>query len=256
LQKQGNKQVFEVDVRNIGSDDLGVWLDESTIFSTNGMQLLLCQLDRQSVYTGRWTVDLVGLGEPPSFVATNLLDLSELEGRILNIGYPSGDVTNRVVKTLLWAPIPPLVPKPSAESFSKRSLLTPPVPPLITGQQSVPAPKARGKINLRYSGTTGQSLIEVDAKSLLGGHNYSVCVTLTTTNDIAYPACITNSVSSCLTNIAELTLSLTGKSGRYVRDTKVGDSLPLQLKYAGELSNRLILIQDELEVTYLQGVIP
>ena len=120
----------------------------------------------------------------------------------------------------------------------------------------MPAPKALGKINLRYSGTTGQSFIEVDAKKLLGGHSYSVWMTLTTTNDPAYPACITNSVSSCLTNIDQLTLSTSGKSGRYVRDTKVGDSLPLQFEYAGDLSNHLLVIEEEIGIIYLQGVIP
>ncbi len=266
LRKQGIKQIFDADVRSLSSSlnssntGWGVWLDLNSAVRSNDLVTLLCQLDRMSgVTTGtHWRATQEGLGQAPPFLSVDISDLNELTNRSVCIGFPMTEEgsTNTIIKCVVWAPIPSLLPKPGKASFKKHTLLALPVPPAINGQMWVPAPKARGKINLQYSATSGQSSIEVNAKNLLRGHNYSVWMTLTTTNDPAYPACITNDVSSCLTNIAQLTLSLSGKNGRYVRDTKVGDSLPLQFKYAGDLSNHLLVIEDEFGVIYLQGVIP
>jgi len=263
LRKQGIKQIFDVDVRSLSSSlnpsntGWGVWLGMNPTLRSNDIVSLLCQLDRLVVTGEHFAVSEQGLGEAPQFLSVDVPDLNDLTNRSIGVGFPMmAGTTNFVVKCVVWAPIPELLPRSAKTSFNKHALLSLPVPPTINGQMWVPAPKARGKINLRYSGTTGQSLFEVDTKNLLGGHSDTVWMTVTTTNDVAYPDCITNSASSCLTNIAPLTLSILGKGGRYLRDTKVGDSLPLQFGYASDLSNHLLVIEDESRIIYLQGVIP
>jgi len=259
LRKQGAKQILDVDVRSLSPSGtgLGVWLDQNSTCRPNDLVSLLCQLDLLVSTGENWRATEEALNTAPQFLSVSISDLNDLTNHAVCIGSPTmTGTTNVVVDCVLWAPIPALLPKPGKTSFNKHALLTLPVPPVINGQLWAPAPKARGKITLRYSGTTGRSFIEVDAKNLLGGHSYSVWMTLTTVNDPAYPACITNSVSSCLTNIDQLTLSVSGKGGQYVRDTKVGDSLPLQFEYADDLSNHLLVIEDEDNLIYLQGVIP
>ncbi len=263
LRKQGIKQIFDVDVRNLSSSlsssnaGWGVWLDLNSTFRTNDPVSLLCQLNRLVSTGEQYVATQEALNTAPQFLAVSIPDLNDLANHAICIGSPTMiGTTNVVVDCVLWAPIPALLPAPGKTSFNKHALLALPVPPVINGQLWVPAPNARGKINLRYSGLTGQSFIEVNAENLLGGHSYSVWMTLTTVDDPAYPACITNSVSSCLTNLDQLTLSISGSGGQYVRDTKVGDSLPLQFEYADDLSNHLLMIEDEDNLIYLQGVIP
>jgi hypothetical protein len=263
LRKQGTKQMFDVDVRSLSSSlsssntGWGVWLDLNSTFQTNDLVSLLSQLDRLVSTGEHYTATMEAVNAAPQFLSVTVPDLNDLTNHVICIGTPTGiGTTNVVVDCVLWAPIPALVPAPARTSFNTYAPLALPVLPVINGQLWVPAPKARGKIHLRYSGSTGQSFIEVDARNLLGGHTYSVWMTLTTVDDSAYPACITNNVSSCLTNIDQLTLSFSGMAGQYVRDTKVGDSLPLQFKYADDLSNHLLLIEDEDNLIYLQGVIP
>lgn len=263
LRKQGNKQMFDVDVRSLSSSlnssntGWGVWLDLNPTFHTNDLVSLLCQLNLLVSTGEHYTATLKAVDTAPQFLSITVPDLNDLTNHAICIGSPTGiGTTNVVVDCVLWAPIPALLPAPARTSFNKRALLALPVPPVINGQLWAPAPKARGNIKLRYSGSTGQSFIEVNAQNLLGGHTYSVWMTLTTVDDPAYPACITNTVSSCLTNLDQLTLSFSGTAGQYVRDTKAGDSLPLQFEYADDLSNHLVLIEDEDNLIYLQGVIP
>jgi hypothetical protein len=254
LWKQGVKQIFEVDIRNLSSAlnpsnfNWGVYLNLSTVFVTNDLVTLLCQLDRTNA-GGHWVArPLPGIGQAPLFEAS-ILDLDELTGRIISIGFPSMDGTNPVIRCVLWAPIPPLVSIPKAASYSRQLLLTRPDVAL--------SPKATGNLRYSYLGTTGRSVVDLYVKNLTRGHDYGVWLTLTTTNDAAYPGCIMDfGPSSCITNIASLKLSESTKNGRYVRDTRRGDSLPLQLNYAGDLSDRLILIVDTAGATHLGGVIP
>ncbi|MEI6083237.1 MAG: hypothetical protein WCS70_02935 [Verrucomicrobiota bacterium] len=258
LQKQGAKQIFAVDVRNlIPSTGWGVWLDPNPTFQQGDVLSLLCQLDRVVSTGNTYRTKLEAWNTAPQFLTVSVSDLNDLTNQAICIGAPLvAGATNTTIDCILWAPISELLPDPNQVSFKKRAKLTLPVPPVITGQLWTPALKARGKISLQQSGTTGQSSIQVDAKNLLGGHTYSVWMTLTTVLDPEYPACITNSAASCLVKLDELTPDVSGKGGWYIRDTAAGDSLPEQVRYASDLANRLLMIKDEADLIYLQGVIP
>ena len=191
------------------------------------------------------------------FRSVSIAELNDLTNQTICTGTPTeAGTTNVLVNCVLWAPVSELRTKPKRASFKEHTKLTLPVPPLLTGQLWVPAPKARGKINLRQSGTTGQSRLDITAKNLLGGHTYSVWLTLTTVLDPEYPACLTNTEASCLVKLTDLTPSVSGKGGTYIRDTAVGDSLPQQVQSARDLANHLLMIKDEANLIYLQGVIP
>jgi hypoxanthine phosphoribosyltransferase len=58
------------------------------------------------------------------------------------------------------------------------------------------------------------------------------------------------------TNIGSLALSVSEANGRFLRDTRKGQPLPLQVRQIGDLSGRSILIIDEFDEIVLEGVVP
>ena len=255
LQKQGAKQIFAIDVHNLApSTGWGVWLDSNPTFQEGDLVNLLSQLDRVVSTGNTYRVRLEALNTAPQFLTVSASDLNDLTNQSICIGTPTGvGTTNAIVNCVLWAPISELLANPKQASFKQRAKLTLPVPPLVTGQLWVPAPKAHGTISLQQSGTTGQSRIEVRAKNLLGGHTYTLWMTLTSVIDPEYSACVTN--SECLVKLDDLTPVISGKGVSYIRDTAVGDSLPKQFPDARSLSSHVLMIKDEADLIYLQGVI-
>jgi hypothetical protein len=143
-----------------------------------------------------------------------------------------GSVTNLIVGAVLWAPIPDFSANPSKENFKRIRALELPVP--------APSPRSRGLIKAEFNGARGQSVLDIRAKALPRGHEYAVWM----------------EDGASFTNIGSLALSLSGASGRFIRDTRKGQPLPMQAQQVGDLSGRAVLIKGEFDTILLEGEIP
>ena len=163
--------------------------------------------------------------------ATNAVGgVTNLVGCTTNI---VGSVTNIIVGAVLWAPIPDFSAKPGKESFKRSKALKLPVAP--------PSPRSHGSIKVQFVGPKGQSVLDMRAMALpRGGHVYKVWME----DGLSF------------TNIGSLALSVSEANGRFLRDTRKGQPLPLQARQIGDLSGRSILIIDEFDEIVLEGVIP
>jgi hypothetical protein len=141
-------------------------------------------------------------------------------------------VTNLIVGAVLWAPIPDFSANPSKENFKRIRALELPVP--------APSPRSRGLIKAEFNGARGQSVLDIRAKALPRGHEYAVWM----------------EDGASFTNIGSLALSLSGASGRFIRDTRKGQPLPMQAQQVGDLSGRAVLIKGEFDTILLEGEIP
>ena len=259
LGRHDAKQSFEVGVHNLAGSGYGVFRGDT--FSTNFPVFLIAAMDQNDPTNNSWSLKFTSIsGAPPQL---GVADVTNLVGKIIYIATLGATnitgvgtnlvgcttnivggvtnlvgcttnivdaVTNIIVGAVLWAPVPPLVANPGKESFNKKAVLVSP--------PGGPSPRSRGKIETRYSGTRGQSVLEIRAMLLPRGHPYAVWME----DGLSY------------TNIGSLTLS--GGSGRFIRDTRKGLPLPLEVPFVDDLSGRNILIRDEFGEVHLVGPIP
>jgi hypothetical protein len=261
LVEDGAQQLFHAQIKQLSLTDLSIQVDTNSFYDgTNSPVFYVALLNRTGAKLGNWSRKLTGTsGAPPEFQVIgvdNLSDLSDL--RSIVIGNPGstnitggtnfiectqivtngmtittcftnimGGVTNIYINAFVWAPVPQLVAKPSVFSFRvKTDMDLPSVPP---------SPKATGKILFKYSGSQGRSLFDVNVSGLIQGQTYSL------------------HVSDAATNVNSGLLALTsgGSSGRYHRDTKRGDPLPLQAASTADLTGRVFTIQDAFGIVHL-----
>jgi hypothetical protein len=262
MQKKGTQQIFQATVQQLGIESFALYVGDRPTFSTGCCVYAVAPLDRTNAKKGNWTRQLVGVGEaPPQLLVPDLSNLANWEvdvsmpgqnnliigvtnvvGNVTNVIYgipvPTPDVTNLVTSSL-WAPLYPLSANPSALSYQRKNAQTPPgaVPP--------PSPGATAKIAVKFLGSQGRSVFDVQAKKLTRGQVYHVFI-----------ADSTNQVSYLLIDAGTMTASKTGSSARFLRDTHFGDPLPQQVRDAGDLSGRVIQIRDDFGFIHLSGVIP
>jgi len=266
LRKDTKTQRVSVTIKGLGEKDFFLFVGESSQPNTNEPVYVVAPLDRTSEKKGSW-MRILSSGSPtnaPIEIPTTDLDnlaggliviakagenelitgVTNIVGSITNIIYgipvPQPDVTNLVYGTL-WAPIPALMTNPGLLNFSHKGVLAPPT--------NAPAPSAgaKAKIQTRFVGTKGQSVLDIKASGLTRGQTYTVYIA--NTNDVL-------AVPYVLIPAGEM--STKGSSGSYwfTRDTKYGDPLPQQVRDIGELLGRAIEIRDAGNFIHLEGTIP
>jgi hypothetical protein len=264
--QDGAQQSLIMKLKNLPESDLQINLSTNSFFdNTNSPAVLIAPLDRTDRRQWNWRRKLVGTnGAPPEFQIygiTNLSDLSDL--RCLVLGTPGftnvvggsnvitctqtvtngiivetcftnneGGVTDIFINAFSWAPVPPIVGNTRVFSFNEKIKLARPNIP--------PSPKATGDMRISYKGPTGDSLIDIHVSNLSRGQSYQLWV------------------SDGGTNVASGKFQLTanGAGGRYLRDTKRGDPLPLQATSTAILTDRVFTIQDASGAVHLFGTLP
>jgi hypothetical protein len=241
--------------------DFGVFVGNTPAPDTNSLIQSVAPLDRTNEKTGSWMRKFTSVnGSAPLEFPVESLDL--LSGGIILIGRAEDQllvegVTNVVngvtnvivgiplfssetnfVGTVLWAPIPPLVKNPSDFSFTGKGKLQIPTNPPAS-------PKAKGTINVRFNGKTGQSVIDIRTSHLLRGQTYNV-----------YIGDSTNQPPNILVPAGELTPNKGGSQHRFIRDTAFGDPLPQQARNITDLSGRQLDIRDNFGNRHLTITIP
>jgi hypothetical protein len=229
LKKQGAKQSFTVNVRNLPGDSFGVFYGAAN--ATNSPVFLISVMSR-SGSNDNWVLHYDAVGSaPPQLPVTNLDDMADL---YLFIAQPSD--TNSIVDAVLVAQVPALTQNPAAFSFHLKSALT---PPLI----APPNPKTKGLITTTFLGKQGRSIFDLHVNHLSGGGAYTIFVE-------DPPS------SSIFTNLGSLELSASTVTGTFHRDTGKGETLPFQSPTEYGLSGRGVQIRDAFDQIHVQGVIP
>ena len=260
IRRQGAKQSFAVDVRNLAGSNYGVFRGDT--FSTNYPTFFIAALNRRGGTNNSWNLEYASTsGAPPQL---GVADVTNLADKIIYIATPGttnitgavtnlvgcttnivggvtnlvgcttniiGSVTNVIVGAVLWAPIPDFSAHPGKESFKETGALEPPV-------SAPPSPRSHGSIKVQFVGARGRSVLDMRAK-IPGGHEYTVWMI----DGLGF----TNNIGS---------LALLGANGRFIRDTGKGQPLPLQAREISALSSRGVLIFDEFSEVVLEGEIP
>ena len=266
--QDGAHQTLSMKIKNLAQPDLYIHLSTNSFFDgTNSPVVPISPLARTS--SGKqwnWSRKLVGTsGAPLEFQVNGIANLSDMSDlRCLVIGNPGttnivggtnfvtctvtptngidvtvcftnvlGGATNIFIDAFAWAPIPPLVSNPSAFSFNDKIKLVQPAIP--------PSPHASGSMRLKYSGTTGQSIMDIEASGLIKGQTYILWVSDAGTN-----------VGS-----GDFDSSVVGGGTiRFKRDTKLGDPLPVQAVTTAALTDRVFTIRDATGGIHLIGSFP
>ena len=261
LVEDGTLQTFRVQIRQLSQTDLSIVLSTNSFFDgTNSPVAYVSPLNRTGVKEGNWSQKLIGTnGAPAQFQllgVDNLSDMSDIlsidaaiPGETNVVGGTNfitetctisngitvctletnilGGVTQIFFQASVWAPLPPLVAKPSVFNFKQKSAMAlPPVPP---------SPKASGTISFSYNGNQGRSRFDVRISGMAQGQSYVLWVSDAGTNFIT----------------SEFELNTKGGSGRFRRDTKKGDPLPTQAAESGDLTNRVMTVRDAFGVIHL-----
>ena len=266
LTDNGEQQLFNAQIKNLNIENLSVQVDTNSFFDgTNSPTYFVALLNRNGAKLGNWSRKLTGTnGAPPEFQFIGIDNLSDLSDvRCIVVGSPGvtnvvggtniinctvtiisnvavtvcttnigGGITNIFLNAYLWAPVPPLAASPSDFNFKEKVTMQQPsaFPP--------PSPKAKGKISFTYNGSQGGSVLDVEVSGLIQGQGYSLGVSNFGTN-----------VSS-----GAFVLKNGGSSGRYHRDTKRGDPLPLQVASTADLTNRIFTVLDSFGIVHLVWV--
>lgn len=246
LQKRGTTQRFTAQVDNLVGVNFGVYIGSSSGHVSNDLVYLVAAMDKTDDVRLTWKLQYQANGTAPAQLTTSALevaDLTDLEGRVLYIGYPSGEIkvdedgnTNTIVKTVLWAPVSELVTSPGKTSFKAKAKLLPP-------DEAPPTPKAKGSVQLLYNGARGSSRLDIRVAGLPRGNEYTLYLEDETTQH-GYR------------EIEKLTPGANSATGTYIRDTGLGDTLPLEAAYASDLAGKAILILDANGAIQLLGAIP
>jgi hypothetical protein len=266
MQKRGDLQIFQVEIKGLGEESFAAFLGERPSFETNCCVRSLAPLDRKNARKGVWIRRLTGNGvAPPEFQRLSFFDLDDLDGTELDIASPLennliqsitnvvGSVTNIIVGipvpepgvtnfvgAILWAPLYATSENPAERSYLRTGTLTPP------SDRPAPSPGASGKMKVRFNGAQGRSTLDIRAKNLTRGQVYHVWIANTNNLD-----------TFVLIDAGTMTTSRSGSTARFLRDTRHADPLPQQARDAGDLSGRVIQIRDEFgRFIHLEGVVP
>ncbi len=255
------RQTCTVQIIGLGEKDFGIFVGGSSTPDTNSLISSVGPLDRTVIRKGNWMRFFSrNDGAPLEFDVENLSDLSggimiigkadenlliqgvtNVVGNVTNIlvgiPLPLPDVTN-VIGGVLWAPIPPLLANPSILNFNAVNTLHQPEPP-------APSPSAAGMVRIKFNATQGRSVLDVRATGLIRGQTYSVFI-----GDVPGP------FPNVLVLAGEMEANKTGSSQRFLRDTKLGDPLPEQVRDSVDLYDRLIQIRDAFGNVHLEGFTP
>ncbi|MBI3818765.1 MAG: hypothetical protein HY286_08755 [Planctomycetes bacterium] len=170
-----------------------------------------------------WELELTSTTGVP--VELNVANLSDLGGRNLQIH----DKNDAVVLSGLL----PALASTAAASSSKSGSLN------AAGKTN-----ARGKVILKYDAPHGATSIQLKATNLAVGNGYNVFVE-------------TKAGGGVFTNAGALSLSGNKSiTGLYRRDSSKGQTLPLGLSTASQLTSRKIQIRDNNNQVVLAGEIP
>lgn len=230
LEKQGSKQSFSVNIRNLPGDSFAVLYGVDN--STNTPIFLISVMNRQGT-NDNWVLHYEADGAAPSQLPVTNLD--DFAGLYLFIGNPSA-TSNTIVNVVLFAQIPPLTTRSAAPYFNAKS-------PLTVSTNAPPNPAEKGTVKAAFIGKQGRSLFTLQANHLSGGGAYSIFIEDPPSSKI-------------FTNINTLVLSASTTSGSFSRDTAKGETLPLLLPTTQFLSGRGIQIRDAFDQIHLEGVIP
>ncbi|NQU09213.1 hypothetical protein HQ590_00360 [bacterium] len=227
LSKKGLNQSFAVDVRNLPGDDYAVFYTSS--FSTNDPVYLIAALDR-GASNNNWRLEYSAKNgfAPPQLPEA---DVEDMAGYVIAIGQPGPD-TN-IVDVVLQTRIPALQTK--FTTIKGKGLAVPPAIP--------PNPDASGKIKTIYKESKGASRLDLRMKRLAGGQTYTLWLE-------------NPSGSLLFTNIAEMVLSPSTHVATYRRDTKKGETLPLESGTVLDLAGREFRVTDAFGDIHLGGVLP
>jgi hypothetical protein len=268
LVQDGAQQTLTLKVKGLTESDLYIHVSTNSFYDgTNSPVYAVAPLTRTDKRKGDWFRKLTGTsGAPLEFQVLgigNLSDMSDINSLV--IGNPGvtniiggtnfydcvqtvtndvtvitcstnvlGGVTNIFIDAFAWAPIPPLVANASVFSFKERLKLQRPFIP--------PSPQAVGSMRIAYNGLIGESLLDIKVSGLSQGQSYVLWVSDGGTNVAA----------------GNFTVPKGGGGGRarFLRDTKMGDPLPLQAASTATLTNRLFTVRDASGSVHLFGVLP
>jgi hypothetical protein len=225
--KLGDFQVFETNIFKapVLGVSFGVYLETgvgtNVFFLVNGMTL-------EQATIGHWRMRIAAQGGAPP--ALGVADVTQLAGRTVQIRDAQGG-------TYLWEVLPALSANPGQTSFTKKhALAIPAVNP--------PAPAAKGSVALRFSGGSGRSVFEVQAKNLPSSLLYGVFVE-------------TSLGSGVFDKVGNLHFKLSSPTiGKLNQDTKVGEPLPLGVADLSQLSGLKLEIRDGSGTVFLATVLP
>jgi len=271
LKKNGSKQTFLVDIRDLEGESFGLFLG----FSNNNETNIVCDTTNLVCVTNLVTseitcttncvtnevkvsVGLIGVlrgltnnhwvveyeandGFAPVQLSgcftdgmnTNCIsDLDDLAGMFLFIANPSDE--SNTVNAVLFAEVPPLTTGKSVKFKGKTKLALSAVPP---------NPNAKGFITEKFDGTRGTSLLDIRCQNLFGGQQYSLWMS-------TIPGGIV------VTNIADMAQTNGPGKATFRRYTAMGDQLPFSTSVVTNLSGFNIEIRDAFDGVHLQGTIP
>jgi hypothetical protein len=243
LEKKGSDQIFSVmvsdltGVSNGSSGSFGVFVSAAN--NTNSPISLIGPMGLEGS-NNTWVLRYEATGAPPAQLGVSNMD--ELVGQYLIIANPGftnvvNGVTNEVVEAILFARMPAFTTRAGALHFNRKS-------PLTVPSVAPPNPHEKGYVRTIFTASQGRSVFDLTAIHLSGGGTYSVF--------IEDPPS-----SSMMTNIGLLMISTNGgQNGTFNADTRVGETLPLQVPAVGDLSGRTIQIRDAFDEIHLQGTIP
>ncbi|HUK81262.1 MAG TPA: hypothetical protein VLZ12_01385, partial [Verrucomicrobiae bacterium] len=259
--EDGTQQTFQVKIKRLTEPNQSIQLSTNSFFdATNSPVSYVAPVNRTDTKNGNWSQKLIGTnGAPDQFQFLGVANLSDMSGiNSIDIGSPGttnivggtnfidvvcnqsngitvctsttniiGGATNIYVNAFVWAPVPPLLANPSAAKFkTKVSMVQPPIPP---------SPKASGKILFSYKGSSGQSVLDIHVSNLAQGQTYALWLSDAGTN----------------VNSGTFTLTSGGSDGKYRRDTKRGEPLPLQAGSTADLTGRVFTVQDGFGAVHL-----
>lgn len=274
LRQTPGPQTFDTLIQQLAEESFRIYIttNANPQFNTNDFVFTVAALDRASPRRGTWRRNLRGQGQAPAEVQRYFANLADLGGRQVVIARPGPDVlvsitnvfgcvtnigagvTNVICRTniltgvplfdpgvtgtvsaVLWAPVHPLLSRPSVSNYTRRaSMSLPPGVPL--------SPQATGTITVRFNNATGQCVLDVRARGLIRGQRYSVWVT--------------DESGTVALKAGDMELRGDGALARFVRDTRFGDPLPQNMAFPHDLSGRSLQILDEFEDPHLVGIIP
>jgi hypothetical protein len=229
LAKKGNRQEFKVEAGNLPAgpgDAFRVWLEDAV---GSGVYFLVGDMALESAPSGTWELNLQSQGGAPA--PLGVADVGALAGRRVQ-------VRDALDAVYLWGTLPALAQAPGLGNVNRKANLSPPPGGLA------PSPDAKGWVRVRYIAPKGRSRLEVVVqRGLTSGSSYGVWI------EDAVGA-------GTFTQVGDLSLDASGTKGRFRRDTKSGQTLPLGAATVLDYSGRKIEIRDAALVVFLEGVIP
>jgi hypothetical protein len=278
ITNSGGKQTCIVQINNLRETDFGIFIGSAPTPDTNSTVSGVAPLNRINFKKGNWSSNFSGVnGAPLEFNVPNLNDLSggsiyiasatdnalvqgvtNITGCVTNIdiildvtnvtkcvtniyvGIPINAGGTGTVTAVLWAPIPPLVSNPSDFNYHNTLDLS-----LPANDAAPPSPNAKGTVSVKFNNSQGRSVLDVRGANLTAGQTYTLFI-----------GDSTNLPPAVLVEAGTMTSNKTGAQQQFLRDTKFGDPLPLQVRNVIDLSGRAVQIRDAFGSVHLEGVVP